>query len=503
MRKASEMEDYIIGIDNGGTYIKAALFDGSGRQVLLEKEPSVVVAAKGARVELDQEQLWEANCRCVSRLIKNSRINPSAVNCIGVAGQGKGLYTIDKEGKSIRKAITSADGRAWEYINKWHEDGTADKIFEYTYQDLFTSHPVSILAWLKDHERENYNQIKWIFSMKDFLVYRMTGMAVADYCNQSGGSFMNLNNGKYEPQILSILEIPEVLDKLPTLSHSDEICGTVTKAAAAKLGCAEGTKVITGMFDVDASGLAMGIIDEKYIGIVTGTCGINAYIATEPVRNHSILMNSYYCIPGYYFIEEGSNTSAGVLEWAIRMLYTEGEKEDIYSHLNQIVVSLIPESSDVVFLPFLYGSALNSKSKGVWLGMSPVDTKENLIRAVYEGVVFSHKWHINRLLKNRDKPNVIRMAGGAVNSEVWTQMFADILQIPIELVEGPELGVKGVAIAAGIAVGLYENYYDALEKTPLTKRSIYPNVKLADVYNRKYERYLSAMESLDGTWKLF
>ncbi len=503
------MGRYIIGVDNGGTFIKAALFDENGNQAAIEKEPSVAMVSKAGWVELNQERLWEANCKCISRLIHNSEVEPNEIQCIGIAGQGKGLYLVGNNGEVIRNAITSADSRSWEYVEKWKQDGTAEKVFEYTYQGLYTSHPVSILAWLKDNEFDNYNKIQWVFSMKDFLIFRMTGKPVADYCNQSGGSFMNLNTGKYAPEILEMLGIPEIADKLPPLMHSTEVCGGVTKEASLKLGCTEGTKVIVGMFDVDASATAMGIVTESELCMITGTCSVNAYIAKEPVRNHSVLMNSYYCSPGYYFIEEGSNTSAGVLEWVIDILYhldnqqMQQKGQSIYEVIDKVVEKKSPNESDVLFLPFLYGSANNSKSKGVWLGMSPVDTREDMLRAVYEGVVFSHKWHIDRLLKNRPVPKAIRMAGGATNSNVWIQMFADVLQIPVEIVEGQELGVKGAAMAAGIGSGIYNDFVDAANKGSIIRKTVHPDKEFFDNYNKKYERYLAAIKNLDNMWGLY
>ena len=122
---------------------------------------------------------------------------------------------------------------------------------------------------------------------------------------------MNLNTGKYEPKILEMLGIFEIAVKLPPIMNSAEVCGNVTKEAASKLGCIEGTDVIVGMFDVDTSGIAMGLVTESELGMITGTCSINAYVAKEPVKDRSVSMNSYYCIPDYYFIEEGSNISAG------------------------------------------------------------------------------------------------------------------------------------------------------------------------------------------------
>ena len=111
--------------------------------------------------------------------------------------------------------------------------------------------------------------------------------------------------------------------------------------------------------------------------------------------------------------------------------------------LNQAVEGIGLEDGKVVFLPFLNGSMDSSRSRGVWLGMSPLDCREHMVRAAYEGVVFSHRYHVERLLKTRETPSAIRLSGGVTKSNVWLQMFADILQLPMEIVDGAELGAKG------------------------------------------------------------
>ena len=494
------MKKYFIGVDNGGTYIKASLFDINGDQVGQEKLKNDTTVYRTRQVEVDPDSLWRRNCQCISNLITNSKIPAEHIENISIAGQGKGLYIVDKQGRAIRSAITSADSRAWEIVKKWHEEGIADEIYQYTFQGLFASHPVSILRWLKENEPENYKRINWIFSMKDYLVYKMTNTAVGDYCNQSGNSYMNLNTGRYEPEIFKLLGIEDMFDKLPPLHYSAEVCGVVTEEAALQMGCLPGTKVLTGMFDVDASALGMGLVTGDRIGIIAGTCGINAYIAKEPVRNHSVLMNSYYCIPGYYYIEEGSNTSAGIIEWVIDTLFAEEKKsmgDNIYEYLDEIVQSKGIEENELCFLPYLYGSALNSRSTGVWSGLTPLDDKRDMLRACYEGIVFTHRWHVDRLLKNMEKPKAVRLAGGIVHSKVWVQLFADILKIPIEIIDAQDIGGYGLAIAAGIAAGEHADYRDAVEKCIRIKATIYPDRTAAEVYDKKYQNYTCLADKLE------
>jgi L-xylulokinase len=497
---------YVIGVDSGGTYVKAGLFDEAGRRLGLVRRPSVTRKMHGGRVEIDLEALWGANSACVRDVIAESGVAPDEIACIGFAGQGKGLYMLGDGGQVIRAAITSADTRASAHVERWQADGSARSVSSRTLQGLYSSHPVSILAWLKDGEPDIYAKVRWVFSMKDYLVFRSTGRVISDFSNQSGNSLVNLESGDYDPEILRTLDIPEIISKLPPMLHATEIAGDVTARAAMDLGCAPGTKVIAGMFDVNASALAAGLVDENTLCVITGTAGVNVYASREPVRDGSVAMNSLYCIPGYYLIEEGSNSSLGCLEWVLGLLFShEVAKareagDDFYLQSERIASAVSVDHSDAAFLPYLSGDGGYGPAGGVWLGMSLSDGRAHLLRTVYEGVAFAHKRHVERLLRNRSAPASIRVAGGGVHSPFFLQVLADVLQAPIELTECDELGVLGVSIAAGIAMGRYPDFVDAVNHLVPLGRTVLPNAKACDSYTRKYARFTAAADKLNGLW---
>ena len=128
-----------------------------------------------------------------------------------------------------------------------------------------------------------------------------------------------------------------------------------------------------------------------------------------------------------------------------------------------------------------------------------------MLRAVYEGIVFSHLTHVKKLLRNRPAPKSIRLSGGAANSDVWVQIFADAFQIPIDVIEDKEIGAQGAAIAAGIAAGIYKDYEDAVARTVKITKTIAPRPEYKEVYEEKYATYRAVIDSLGqgGAWKRF
>jgi L-xylulokinase len=127
-----------------------------------------------------------------------------------------------------------------------------------------------------------------------------------------------------------------------------------------------------------------------------------------------------------------------------------------------------------------------------------------MLRALYEGAAFSAKHHIDKLLSVRKKPATIRLAGGAANSALWVQIFADVLELPVETVTGvKELGAMGAAMAAAVSTGLFKDYKEASAAMARISKPVLPNNNPFPVYRKKYETYTAVSEALDQIWDRF
>lgn len=500
------MGKYVMGLDNGGTSTKAAIFDLHGKEIATAGRQTKVITPKSGYTERDMEELWLANCDCIKRAIEKADIDGKDILGIAVCGHGKGLYPWGKDGKPACNGIISTDSRAWRYPKKWRETGVYDEIHDRLCQDIMACQQVSLLAWMKEHQREVYDNIQYAFSVKDYIRFRMTGKAYSEATDISGSGLMNVRDARFDRDILEKLGIGEAYDKIPPLCYSYDLCGTISEEASSLTGLPVGTAVAGGMFDIDACAVAVDVTSPEKMCTIAGTWSINEYIAEKPVMDGSIAMNSLFAMPGYYLVEECSATSSGNLEWFLENCMDHEpvpEGESIYSVVNERVASVPPEECDIYFLPFLYGSNAHPLGKSAFIGLTTFHSKSHMLRAIYEGVVYSHRTHIERLLSSRKPPEAIRMAGGAVNSPVWVQMFADILGFPIETIEAKELGALGCGMAAAIAAGVYKDYREAAQYMVHVSGRVEPDVKKHEIYNKKYRKYRAVSKALDTVWGQF
>ena len=499
------MSKYVMGLDNGGTSTKAALFDLDGHEIASAGRETKMITPKSGYTERDMDELWKANCACVRETLEKAGVAGRDVLGLSVCGHGKGLYLWGEDGP-IYNGIISTDSRAWEYPEKWYKDGTYERIHDRTCQEIMACQQVSLLAWLKDHERAVYDRIRYVFSVKDYVRFRLTGEAYCEATDISGSGLMNVRDARFDRDILEELGIGEVYDALSPIRYSYDNCGSVTKEAAELTGLPEGTPVAGGMFDIDSCAIAVDLTKTERLCTIAGTWSINEYISEKPIMGGRPVMNSLFAMPGYYLVEECSATSSGNLGWFMENCMENipvPEGKNIYDVINEMVAGISPEECDLYFLPFLYGSNAHPLAKGSLIGLTMFHNKAHMLRAIYEGVAFSHRTHIDRLLETRDTPPAVRMAGGAVNSRVWVQMFADVLNLPVETVEGKELGALGCGMAAAIAAGVYADYREAAEHMVHISGVVYPDPEKVPVYQKKYEKYCAVRDALDTVWNRF
>ncbi|PWM37030.1 MAG: carbohydrate kinase [Oscillospiraceae bacterium] len=484
------MSAYFMGLDNGGTAVKCVIFDDRGCEIAEASVKTPVLSPRVHFEERDMGELWEANVTVISACIQKSGVDPSDILGIGCTGHGKGLYLVDSAGAPAYYGIPSTDARAESVIEAWEASGVSDGLMEMTLHRPVACQPLPLLAWLKENEPEAYARIRYIFEAKDYIRFCLTGEAYAEITDYSGSGLMDLVRQDFNPRICEAVGMPELYCKFPPLRNSYDICGRVTPEVAEMTGLRAGTPVSGGMFDIDACALASGAISSGDLCSITGTWSINEYVSDHPVA-HATTKNSLFCVPGYYLVEESSATSAGNLEWFIHLfgLRETCKEGSVYERINTLVNGISPTENTPVYVPFLYGTNESGRSLAALEGLSHAHTVGHILRAVYEGVVFSHYTHILRLLENRDPPAAIKLAGGAARSRIWVQMFADVCGLPVETVEVNELGTLGAAMSAAVAVGHYRDYHEAAERMVSRGELILPNMENHGIYMEKYQRY--------------
>jgi len=489
---------YLLGLDAGNTVIKAVLFDGQGRQVAMAALDGQSVSPEPGHVERGLEELWANAQQVIRACLQKAAVDPKQIAAVGCAGHGNGLYLLDKAGDPLL-GIQSLDTRAATHA----ADLAArhgDRLHALSLQKPWPSQTPALLSWIKTHRPEIYAATGTVLLCKDFITFQLTGERVSEISDMSGCGLLRMPDGRYDPDILELFGLDDAEGLLPRLVEPAEIAGSVSAAAAAATGLAEGTPVVGGYFDVIASALGSGVIRPGEASIIAGTWSVNQVFSDAPVIDPAMFMVSGFA-SGRFVNIESSATSAANLEWYVRELVERGKHhDDPFAYCNEVIGQVTPAADDPFFHPFLYGSGQGADYRAGFYGLAGWHGEGHLLRALFEGVVFEHRRHIETLVSSGVPFETAVLSGGGSRSPVWPQLFADCLGVPIRVAEAQETGALGAAIGAGIGAGHFGSYEQAVAAMTRTDRHYQPDPDMKSHYDMRYALYQRLAEALRPIW---
>ncbi|MDI2091241.1 FGGY-family carbohydrate kinase [Commensalibacter oyaizuii] len=486
------MQKFWLAIDCGGTYLKAGLYDDTGQEYHIERHALQTLSTSPGYAERDMNDLWCSCVQTIKALLKNTRIRSTQIQGIGISAQGKGLFLLDKQDQPLGNAILSSDRRALTIVKRWQEEKIPEKIYPITRQTVWTGHPASILRWLKKNDRRRYDDIGCVMMAHDYLRWRLTEQKGCEKSNISESNLYNIVAEHYDPQLMKLLGVAEIEHALPPVVGSTEICGTITNAVAKLTGLAEGTPVVGGVFDVVSTAICAGLRDEHTINAVMGTWAVTTGLANQ-IKDHEAHPYVYGCYvqDGQYIVHEASPTSSANLEWVTAQFGKMG-----FDEINQAIEALPKVSSDVIFLPFLYGSNAGLDMTGGFYGLQSIHTKAHMLQAVYEGVVFSHMTHITRILERFTGVKKLRVTGGPAHSKIWMQILADVSGLTLEMPKVEETACLGAALVAQVGTGIWATIQEAQAQLTYPINVLEPDRSAYTAYQKKYRHYQYLIEAL-------
>jgi L-xylulokinase len=489
---------YLLGLDAGNTVIKAVLFDHNGRQCAMHALDGRSSAPQPGYVERDLNELWANACTAIRTCIEKAEIDPRQIAGIGCAGHGNGLYLLDRHGEQVL-GIQSLDSRAAALASELTL-AAGESFQAICLQKPWPSQTPTLLAWVKRHAPERYDRAATALLCKDFITFRLTGQRVSDISDMSGCGLLRLPEGRYDEDLLALYGLGDAAHLLPRLADPSEIVGRVTANAATQTGLAVGTPVIAGFFDVIASAMGSGVVAPGEASIIAGTWSINQVFSKTAVNDPSLFMVAKFGTDRFATIES-SATSAANLEWYVREIIEQyGESRDPFALCNDRVASVQPAPDDPLFHPYLFGSRLGAEYRAGFYGLAGWHGEGHLLRALFEGVMFEHRRHVDVLGKAGLSIGKAVLSGGGSRSPHWPQIFADGIGIPVSTAEARETGALGAAIGVGVGIGLFDRYEAGIASMTRSRGTFLPNSGMRAHYDRRYALFSRLGESMRAIW---
>jgi sugar (pentulose or hexulose) kinase len=506
------MPDYLLGIDRGTTNIKSVLFGLDGKEVKKSIYPCEDINHPfPGWSEQNMNTIWEATKKSINNLWSEG-IKSSNVIAIGFSGQGSGLFPIDKSGNPVRNGIVSTDIRAKRLVNSLNSPENIKEIYKITRGSLFEASPVTLLKWLKENEPENYKKINKVLFSKDWVKFKLSEEICTDPTDASGGVLMDVENNNYSKRLFEIAGIPESWEKLPDLLPSYKICGKVSREAAKETGLSQGIPIVNGAHDICAVSFAAGGIEEGHLTTTLGTWGLNMAVLDNPQKvknNKGLIYTIFSVVPKKGILVTGDANSGSALKWFVDQFCEEEKQEakkqkiDVYKLCDEKIKKVNPEDLKLIYHPFLNGSpAIKSTARAGFYGIGAWHNRVDLLRSVYEGVSYSQCNYIENI-KRIVEVDEHWLVGGGAKSQVWAQMFADVIGSEIFTSGGEELAAKGAALCAGLGVGAYKDFEEVKKLCHRLERveKFKPQEHARKSYLKKYNLYKKLVNRMDDIWE--
>lgn len=493
----------LIGIDSGLTVTKAVVFDGDGSVLAVARRRIPQLMPKPHHVERDMTALWLAAASAIKEALALSGRMPADVAAVAATAHGDGVFLLERHALPLGPGILSLDSRAGEIVTQFERDGIAAQALVLTGQKPVAPAPSALLAWIKRYEPERFGRIGHILSCKDWLRFCLCGVVGTDR-TESSTSFTDVNSQTFSDDALALYGLSSLKGALPEVASSAQIVGQVTAAAARLTGLAEGTPVAAGLHDVTASALGIGGHKPGVAAVVAGTFSINEVVSATPqVSEHWLCRNAI--APGVWNSMAISPASSANYEWFLENLCAAESREaglagrSIHDILNAELQAAMGKPSSLMFHPYLFGSPFGPQASAAFLGLRAWHDRGSVLRSIFEGVIFNHRLHLEKL-KAAFMYDEIFLTGGTSRNPAFAQMFADITALPVQCSETPEAAAWGAALCAGAAVGLYESPDSDPRDVSAMAIRFTPEPSRVAAMNRRYDVFVETTRALAELW---
>ena len=488
---------YALGIDCGNTAIKAALFDSHGAEIDTVAINFPTHIPKPEYTEADMDECWRLCADVIKSLIEKTNIDSLKIKAIGVSGHGNGLYLLDNK-RSPLLAIKSLDNRAACEVQTIESSEGYFDLKRRNRQGVWSSQSAVLLMWLKQNSPQLYDSIGQVLFCKDYINFQLTGELFTEWSDISASGLFDFEQDKVSEQLLRHYDLVDICNKLPAIVEGNRVIGGITDAASRMTGLATGTPVIAGLFDVVAGAYGSEATNLGYVSVVAGTWNINQ-VVTDSLPPEQVFMACKLSKQSYLAIES-STCSASNLEWLVQRFFSAQKQLEakqggnIFESFNRRLEDVERQDALPIFLPYLYGSTDRTSTAANLVGIKGWHEDIHIVYAFYEGIVFAHLEHVQRLRESGYKVETISISGGASRSDYWCQLFANVLDVKVIAMNCKEIGARGVAMLAleSVQIG-YEP-----EKHPCVSQRIFAPVgDHKSYYKQRFQKYCAVRNALN------
>ena len=453
------MKKFIISIDQGTTSSRVILFDTKGNIVFVSQYEFKQYFPKNGWVEHNPNEIWSTTLKALKQVINKAKKLKGHILTIGITNQRETTILWNKKtGKPIYNAIVWQDRRTQDYCKLLKKKNYENLFRNKTGLFIDPYFSATKIKWILDNVKISKKLLSsndLLFGTVDtFLIWKLTKgkQHLTEASNASRTMLYNINNNKWDKEILKKLNIPQKI--LPEVKNSADNFGKTDKKIT-------GVEISISAVLGDQQAAAFGqTCFEK--GSIKSTYGTGAFVImnTGPKKINSknklltticyrLNNKNTYALEGSIFI-----AGAGV-QWLrdkVKLIKKAPETEKI---------SKSSKVNDGVFVvPAFSGMGApywRPDARGVITGLTRDSDWKSIVRATVESVGYQSFDLFDSMNKDGLKPKIVKVDGGMVANNWFTQFLADIINLKVVRPKILETTALGVALLAGYQIGEYKS----------------------------------------------
>ena len=491
----------LLGIDVGTGGSRAILINEQGKVLASATENHEPFASpKTGWAEQAPEDWWRASQIAIRSVLKQGALDPDTVTGIGLSGQMHGAVLLDASGSVVRPAIIWCDQRTQTQCQWLTDTIGAARLIELTSNPALTGFTLPKLLWVREHEPNEWTQVKRVLLPKDYVRLRLTGAYATDVADASGTLLFDVSSRRWSPEILDATGLP--LDHLPSVFEGPDVTGAITADAASATGLPVKTPVVAGGGDQAAGAVGMGIVQPGAVSATIGTSGVVFAATDRPALDPEGRVHTFcHAVPNRWHVM-GVTQAAGLsLRWFHNEFGTvkNDDDRDPYEQLCDEAATIGAGADDLLWAPYLMGERtphLDPNARAALVGLTVSHTRAHIIRAILEGVAFSLRDSFTIFEEMKVPVQEIRLGGGGARSTLWQQIQADVYGQQVLTLTAEEGAAYGAALLAGVGTGVWSSVDEACNQTVTVASRVDPDVKTAKRMTDHYTRYRSLYPAL-------
>lgn len=476
--------DMILAYDIGTSSVKTSLVSTDGRVIVSASHAHTTAHPAAGYAEQDPADWWRGICATTKDVMQHAPAGRIAA--IGTSGHMMGCIPVEKGGQALYPCMIHTDSRAAKQYERLDATVGKEAAYRMSGNILAARKPICKIMWLKDNRRAVYDAAARFLHAKDYIAARLTGnIDTTDLSDASHSALIDITTRDYDTAFYR--EAGVDIAKMPALHRGTDIVGTLSPQSAAQLGLPSGIPVIAGGGDGACANVGAGVVSPGVTYCCLGTTSWISQCVDTPVLDEQQRLFNLISIDGSTCGVYGTTQSAGAaVDWMADVL---GETD--MAAFN-VAAGRVPAGSDgLIFLTYLEGErspVYDANARGMLFGLTVRHTRAHMMRAALEGVAYALR-HIIEVYRETRRIDSMRIIGGGAKSALWKQIIASAGHLRLDTldVSATDATARGIAMAAGVSVGMFDDLADAAKHIRVTQTCA-PDESAA-AYERAYGIY--------------